>query len=188
MSRGGDALRAACVTGLGSGLLRPAPGTWGSLVGVVLFVAGWWLVAAAGAGRVWVELPLAVGVAAATWLAAALGPWAEARYGRADPQQFTLDEVAGQWVALLGLPAGLGAPWVVLAVVAGGQFVLFRLLDIVKPAPARQAERLPGGWGIVCDDLVAGAYANLIGQVLWRLTPLAGRLDLVLAAGPGAGS
>jgi len=58
-------------------------------------------------------------------------------------------------------------------VVIGGQFVLFRALDVIKPPPARGLERLRAGWGILLDDLVAGAYANVLGQLLWRATPLA---------------
>ena len=56
-----------------------------------------------------------------------------------------------------------------VGLVAGVGFALFRLFDIWKPFPARNAERLPGGLGVMADDLVAGAYANLGGQLVWRL-------------------
>ena len=71
-----------------------------------------------------------------------------------------IDEVAGMLVTLLAVPVGLAG-----AVVG---FLAFRLFDIVKPFPARQAERLPGGWGVMTDDLVAGVYAQgLLRLLLW---------------------
>jgi len=73
-----------------------------------------------------------------------------------------VDEVAGQWVTLLLLPFTLGTA------IAG--FFLFRLMDVIKPWPARDFERLPGGFGIVADDIMAGVYANLLlraGLTVW---------------------
>jgi len=73
-----------------------------------------------------------------------------------------VDEVVGQWVSLLLLPL---TP---MTVVLG--FLLFRLLDVLKPWPARDFERLPGGWGIMADDVMAGIYANLlvrVGLLVW---------------------
>jgi len=95
--------------------------------------------------------------------AALLGPaiWAAGRVAKAqgaqDPRLVVVDEVLGQWVALAGAAV---LNW--KSALAG--FLLFRLFDIVKPPPVRQAEALPGGWGIVADDLAAGLYAAL---VLW---------------------
>ncbi len=135
------------------------PGTAGAAVGLVLV---------AGLGR----LPLS-----RTWLrgflallsvgAFALGVWAAGRgekfFARVDPGQVVIDEVLGQMVTFLAQP---DAPWKWL--VAG--FVLFRIFDVVKPFPARRAEHLSGGWGIMLDDVVAGAYSLaallLIGLVL----------------------
>ena len=76
-----------------------------------------------------------------------------------------LDEAAGQWLALLALPLCNSTVMLVAIVL---RFLLFRVADIIKPSPARRLERLPGGWGIVCDDLAAGLYANIIGQVILR--------------------
>lgn len=76
------------------------------------------------------------------------------RLGRKDPGLVVVDEVAGMWVSLLGVPF---TPWT-----AAAGFFLFRAMDVFKPWPARQLEALPGGWGIVCDDLMAGIYANLL--------------------------
>jgi phosphatidylglycerophosphatase A len=181
LSRTPDGLRTACITGLGSGFAPFAPGTWGSLVALLLFTIGWW--AAAGATwrlapltagpRVAVEAITVAGILIACTLSVRWGAWAVARFASPDPKPFTLDEVAGQWVALLLLPpaAATGGLWS-FACVAGGQFCLFRLFDVLKPPPARQAESLPAGWGILTDDLFAGLYANIVGQLIWRLTPL----------------
>ena len=92
-------------------------------------------------------------------------PWAEREFGRRDPQPFVMDEVAGQWVALLALPpSGISPIWFA----AGGWF-LFRVFDVLKPFPIRKLERLPAGWGIVTDDLMAGVYACVALQVLFRI-------------------
>jgi len=82
--------------------------------------------------------------------------------GLKDPRPVVIDEAAGLFVTLLYLPV---AP----ATFAIG-FVLFRLMDILKPFPARQAEGLSGGWGIVVDDLIAGAYANCALRILGALS------------------
>jgi phosphatidylglycerophosphatase A len=82
----------------------------------------------------------------------------EQESGREDPAHVVIDEVAGQWVALIACPVEMGH-----AVLA---FALFRLFDIVKPWPARQLERLHGGLGIMMDDVAAGLYALLAGLVV----------------------
>jgi phosphatidylglycerophosphatase A len=92
-----------------------------------------------------------------------LGVWAageaETYFGRTDPGQVVMDEVVGQMLTLLLLPHA-GWRWLV------GGFVLFRLFDIVKPIPARQAERIPRGWGIMLDDVVAGLYGMAVLAVI----------------------
>ncbi len=141
-------------SGAGSGFAPVAPGTAGSLVGLALGAA---LRRGLGLGDA------ALGAFAA--LVLALGLWsagrAEAIFGRRDDGRITIDEVAGQLVALIGIPLRLDA-WLVA-------FLLFRLADIAKPFPCRRLERLPGGFGVMGDDLIAGLYANLAGQLLWRL-------------------
>lgn len=156
----------------GSGFLPLAPGTWGSLVAVVAFAAVWSLATAVGAPRAVVETVLLAGVIVSSWFSVRWGGWAIARFGSADPRPFVLDEFAGQWLALLILPIGYHANGWAVACAAGLAFLLFRVFDVIKPPPARQAESLPAGWGILTDDLVAGFYANLVGQLLWRLMPL----------------
>jgi phosphatidylglycerophosphatase A len=140
-------------TGLGLGYLPKAPGTWGSLLGVALALA----VSYSGA-----FLPLLFGLILLTSLA---GVWAADRaathFGKKDPQIVVVDEVSGQLIAYLAvaLVAGsLALNWKYL--LAG--FILFRVFDIWKPFPARQAESLPGGLGIMADDWVAGLYAALV--------------------------
>jgi phosphatidylglycerophosphatase A len=139
-------------TGFGSGYSPIAPGTAGSLVGLLLF---WPL-----AGR-----PPAIVLAATlvVSLLAILAAHHVARtLGQKDPGLVVVDEVAGQWVTLLLLPFTLGT--------AIAAFFLFRLMDVLKPWPARDLERLPGGVGIVADDLMAGVYANLLlraGLTVW---------------------
>ena len=125
-----------------------APGTVGSAAGLALF----WAVRSTGS--TWLEVAVLLAVSVAGVAAASA---AEARYRRRDPGLVVIDEVAGMLVTFLAVPVEFTG-----AVVG---FVLFRLFDIVKPFPARQAERLPGGWGVMADDLVAGVYA----QVLLRL-------------------
>ena len=96
-----------------------------------------------------------------------LGRWTEKAFSAKDPSQCTVDEWAGQAVALLLLPGGANwRAWLTAAAVA---FVAFRFFDILKPPPARRMERLPDGWGVLLDDLVAGLYANLASQLVLRL-------------------
>ena len=135
----------------GAGYFPIAPGTAGSLVGLALVVVA----ALLPFGR-W-EYSAVLG--GATGAIFALGVWAagqaEKFFGRVDPGQVVIDEVVGQMTTFLIRPDG-GWRWLV----AG--FILFRIFDIIKPFPARQAERAPGGWGIMLDDVVAGLYSLLV--------------------------
>jgi phosphatidylglycerophosphatase A len=154
-------LRRLILTGLGTGLLPGAPGTWASAGVAGVFV----LVAWASGGDAWVTAAAMGGVAA--FFSAACAAWgglAERAYGKKDPRQVTADEWAGQAVAYILLPLGSG--WRDWLIAAGAGFAAFRLLDILKPAPARASERYGGGWGILSDDLIAGVYSNLSCQVL----------------------
>ncbi|MCS6920380.1 MAG: phosphatidylglycerophosphatase A [Elioraea sp.] len=139
----------------GVGFLRRAPGTWGSLFALLPGAA---VLAAAG--------PFAV--LAGAGLIAALGWWAVAtelaRCDEPDPEWIVVDEAAGQWLALAGL-AGFG--WVDVATA----FVLFRAFDIAKPGPVGWADRQPGAWGVMLDDLVAGALAALVLLLLGFVSP-----------------
>jgi phosphatidylglycerophosphatase A len=179
--RGAETLKLLCITVLGSGFLRPAPATWASFFCVLIFAPLWWLGATIAGSRSVIEVGLVIGVLVSSGLSVRWGRWAIERFGSKDPKNFVLDEFAGQWLALLWLPIGLSAGVEAWLCVAGGQFVLFRIMDIVKPPPAFQLQRLRDGWGILVDDLVAGLYANLAGQLLWRLTPLAAWIGIRLS-------
>jgi len=152
MQRVIDAGAKLVATGLGSGYSPIAPGTAGSIVGLLLFLPL--------AGLAWpVQL-------AATAVLTLVGVFAAGRVARVverkDPGLVVVDEVAGQWITLLALP--------VTPVTALAGFLLFRVMDIVKPWPARDLERLPGGLGIMADDVAAGIYAQLLlraGLAVW---------------------
>ena len=146
-----NALARLVASGLGSGYAPRAPGTAGSLLAVLT-----------GAGLMLLPpwaLPLAVLVAslAGLWAIRAAGVAEDGAHE--DPGWVVIDEVAGQWLALVGLarPTPLG----LLAA-----FLLFRLLDIVKPGPVGWADRQGGAAGIMADDLIAGALAA---GVLWAV-------------------
>jgi phosphatidylglycerophosphatase A len=152
MQRAIDAGAKLVATGLGSGYSPFAPGTAGSIVGLLLFLP---LV-----GRAW---PAQLAATAALTFVGVLAAGRVARgVGLKDPGLVVVDEVAGQWVTFLALPF---TPATALA-----GFLLFRLMDIVKPWPARDLERLPGGFGIMADDVAAGIYAQLLlraGLAVW---------------------
>jgi len=158
------AIARLAITGLGTGYLPVAPGTWGSAAACGVFLAA--AFATAGS-QPWVTGAMAAVALAATCGCAILGRFAEAEFGKKDPGQVTLDEWAGQAVALWLLP--LGGDWRGWLAAAGVAFVAFRLFDILKPPPVDQVQRLPHGWGIVADDLAAGVYANLVAQIVLRL-------------------
>lgn len=144
-------------TWFGAGLLKPGPGTYGSVAAMLLWVgaAHWfhpgWMGLAVGTALAAVVVTL-VGIPAATIVAR--------EAGREDPGFVVVDEVAGQWIALIGMRAD----WrhAILAL------VLFRLFDIWKPWPIRRLEELPEGTGIMLDDVAAGILALAVGVVLSR--------------------
>ena len=140
-----DRLAERLATCFGIGYLPAAPGTWGSLAALptgagLVMLGGTWLLALAAA--------VAFGV----------GIWASGRFAALietkDPGSAVIDEVAAQWLALL--PIAFDWRFYPLA------FLLFRIGDIAKVWPARPLEQLPGGVGIMADDLIAGVYAGLI--------------------------
>lgn len=167
-----DRLKLILISGLGSGFAPFATGTWGSLVALVLYAIGAIGLHAAVAPVLSLEIVTIAAALGAALIGIALGDYAVRRFGE-DPKQFTLDELSGQWVALAIAPVTAHDGWWALAAFAMGQFFLFRFFDIAKIAPARQAEHLPGGWGITLDDIIAGIYANIAGQLIWRVSPAA---------------
>jgi len=135
-------------TGFGSGLAPFAPGTAGTLVGVLIC----WLCLP----MPWILRLLFVLVLLA--LSFYVSGQAEKIYQKKDDQRIVIDEIIGLQITML--PVAIN----VLSLCAG--FVLFRVFDIWKPFPVKNLQRLPGGWGVVIDDVAAGIYA---GVVLWLL-------------------
>ena len=129
-----------------------APGTFGSVVGLAVFYV------------VRHQRSTAVEVAVIVALAA-VGLWsateAEHHFGGIDPGPVVIDEVIGMLITLAFIPVNMAG-----AIVA---FLIFRFLDVVKPWPARRLEQLPGGIGVVLDDMMAGVYGNV---VMWGLVSL----------------
>lgn len=152
------------LTAGGLGMLRYAPGTWGSLPPVVLAFA-----MASLAVEPWMmTVTLALLGLAGSIACVRFGQFGEQLFHRKDAPEIVADEVAGQCIALLFLPWRVpvdGQDWLVNLGLAVGAFAAFRLFDITKPPPANGLQRLPAGWGVLADDLVAGAYALLVMQV-----------------------
>jgi phosphatidylglycerophosphatase A len=137
----------ALATAGGIGYIPFAPGTFGSLVGLLL----WWLLP--------VSLPVQLMVIVVTFI---VGSWsgsvAERHFASTDPGPVVIDEVLGMLVTLLLNPVGWGGA------ILG--FLLFRASDIIKPYPANKLEQLHGGVGVMADDLMAAIYANLALRII----------------------
>lgn len=143
-----DRLAALIATWFGCGHFPVAPGTLGSAaaLGIAILLAeycGWpaWSFAALAAG----------GLPPSVWASGRVARLSKAK----DPGFVVVDEVVGQWVAIAGAGVLSWQTWL-------ASFVLFRVFDIWKPFPVRRLEALPGGIGIVADDVMAGAYAALV--------------------------
>ena len=135
-------------TFFGAGYGKPGPGTWGSVAALLLWAA---FAFTLHPSTLTLTLALLIGIAVAIVLGVPAATIVERESGRTDPGFVVIDEVIGQWIALLGSPADWRHGLIAL--------VLFRLFDITKPFPVRRLERLPGGWGIIFDDVAAGLYA-----------------------------
>ncbi len=136
--------------GFGSGLAPRAPGTFGTLVAVPLYV-----LLLEALTLPWLLLVIAVGTFAGIWICGA----AARSLGVHDHPGIVWDEFIGFWISCIALPAGW--PWLFFA------FVLFRFFDIVKPWPINWLDRrMPGGLGIMIDDVVAGFYALMVIQIV----------------------
>jgi len=131
-----------------------APGTFGSAAGLVLFFA------IRSTGSIAVELGAIV-------VLSAIGIWAgtvtEHHFGANDPGPIVLDEVVGMLITLCLLPVNA------MGAIAG--FLVFRILDIVKPFPSAQFEKLPGGLGVMADDGMAAIYSNLVLRGMMWMAP-----------------
>ncbi|HEX7572353.1 MAG TPA: phosphatidylglycerophosphatase A [Bacteroidota bacterium] len=155
-------------TGFYTGYIPWASGTFGSFAGLLLFLipgaCGATGVTTGAMLPVLLALGFGVGVYTAGRVAEAEGNrlsrsaalakamFQPAGHAQSDPSIVVIDEIVGMWISLAGIGAG-PAPFITA-------FILFRLFDVLKPEPARSLERLPRGWGIMLDDVVAGVYAN----------------------------
>lgn len=143
-------LRVMLATSFGFGFSPFAPGTAGTIPAVLVYI----LIAQIPDARVQMWL-IACALVVSCFLTVALGHWAERHWGKKDPRNLVIDEVAGYFLVVLLFRVEnvwLTAVWAFLAA---------RFFDIVKPPPARQLEALPAGWGMLLDDLAASFYAVL---------------------------
>lgn len=147
-------LALAVATALGAGYVPFAPGTVGSVAGLVVFA----LVRVTGQPLIELAAIVLVFVSGA-WAATA----AERHFGHIDPGPVVIDEVLGMLVTVALIPVSLTG----LAV----GFVLFRVFDVIKPPPCDRLEALPGGWGVMSDDLMAAIYAHLCMRGLAWVAP-----------------
>ncbi|MDP9051335.1 MAG: phosphatidylglycerophosphatase A [Acidobacteriota bacterium] len=140
-------------TWFGAGRLKPGPGTYGSVAAMLLWVA---------AAHVWHGAALVIGTAVAAVVVTLIGIPASTivarEAGREDPGFVVVDEVAGQWIALIGMRPDWRHALLAL--------VLFRLFDIWKPWPIHRLEALPEGTGIMLDDVAAGLLALICGLAI----------------------
>ena len=162
------------VTTFGVGYLPLAPGTWGSMVGVLIYLFFAWLESNSGIyflQRGWTEAQFAAWLHAFNLiiflLFCLLGVWAASRatelLGDKDPPQAVVDEVIGQLLVFLFIPFGFEWFYIVSA------FLLFRLFDIWKPYPIDSLQNLPGGIGVCADDILAGIYGGICLAVLYAV-------------------
>jgi phosphatidylglycerophosphatase A len=137
------------------GYFPVAPGTAGSVAGLVLYGLLRWLQAPPAVEAAVIALLFGIGV----WS----GTYAERYFGSTDPGPGVIDEVVGMLITLFMLPATWGI------VIAG--FFVFRVLDVVKPFPARRFESFHGGMGMMADDVMSALYANVAMRILLWIAP-----------------
>ncbi|MCE1189278.1 MAG: phosphatidylglycerophosphatase A [Ignavibacteria bacterium] len=130
-------------SGFGTGFIPFASGTFGSFAALILY----WI---PGFENIYIIAPL---IMLTTIYGVALGSKFEIAFGK-DPSECTIDEVAGMWISLLFLPKSI-----IISVIT---FFVWRIFDIVKPSPVRNMEKLPGGYGIMLDDVMGGIYTCLL--------------------------
>jgi phosphatidylglycerophosphatase A len=141
-------------TFFGSGLLKPGPGTYGSIAALLLWFG---TIHAFHPSPMAQAIGTAIAAIAATLIGIPAATIVARESGREDPGHVVIDEVAGQLIALIAIPAD----WRHAAL----SLLLFRAFDILKPPPIRQLERLPAGTGIMLDDVAAGLLALAVAQL-----------------------
>ncbi|MHB9154128.1 MAG: phosphatidylglycerophosphatase A family protein [Endomicrobiales bacterium] len=141
-------------SGFGAGYLPVASGTWASALAAALY---WYLFPSGDLVTMLAAVSAAVvGIPAATA--------AEKIYGKKDDSRIVIDEIAGMWISLLFLPHTLK--------VLAAAFVVFRVLDVIKPFGIRRIQSLRGGWGVMADDVLAAVATNIILHLSRYLTTL----------------
>lgn len=136
-------------TGFYTGYAPIAPGTVGSIFGLVLFalIPGF---------RGMTFVIIAIGI---FFLGVIVAGEVEKSEG-SDPSIINIDEIVGMWISIIFLPEDCSWIWLI------GAFLIFRLFDILKPFPINISQRLSGGWGVMVDDILAGIYTNLVLRIL----------------------
>jgi phosphatidylglycerophosphatase A len=141
-------------TGFFTGYIPGAPATAGSALAAALY---WW---------VFPRHPVAfAGITVVVFFIGVVLSYRLERVWGTDPRQIVIDEFVGLWIALFLMPKSVA--------VLGGGFLLFRIFDVAKPFPIHRSQKLPGGWGIMIDDVLAGIYTHLALRVALVLLPLA---------------
>ena len=150
-------LLASC---FGLGRLPVAPGTWGSLPPAIIFA----LMCHLGASALLISLVMAALALGGCAICIKFTPAVIAATGQTDPREVVADELAGQALTFLTIPFFIPVILTTgqICIITSGGFLLFRLFDIVKPWPIRKLEKLPEGWGVLADDLLAGVYAAIV--------------------------
>jgi len=147
-------------TCFGLGWLPLAPGSWGSLPPTIVFTVMCYF----GASAISLSIIMAALVLAGSIVCVKFAPAVIAATGKNDPEEIVADEIAGQSVTFLTvgfLAIETFSTMQILGIAALG-FLLYRAFDSVKPWPIRKLEKLPAGWGILTDDLMAGLYATIV--------------------------
>lgn len=150
-------LLASC---FGLGWLPVAPGTWGSLPPTIIFA----LMRHSGASALLISFVMAALALGGCAICIKFTPAVIAATGKTDPREVVADELAGQALTFLAIAfltiGAVSARQIWVITVLG--FGLFRLFDIAKPWPIRKLEKLPKGWGVLADDLMASVYAAVV--------------------------
>lgn len=128
------------------GNIPGAPGTWGSILAVILL-----LFLPSLLSNIWIIIPL-------FFLGVYTSHWEEIYTGIHDHGKIIIDEIVGLFIVFIGIPH---QPWLLIT-----GFFLFRFFDILKPLGIAKTQQLPGGWGIMADDILAGILSNLILQII----------------------
>ncbi len=151
----------------GLGRLPVAPGTWGSLLVAIIFG----LMCQFHLSGPSISIVMAALALAGSVICVKFAPAAIAATGKNDPGEVVADELAGQAVTFLAIPFFIPVILTTgqICIITSGGFLLFRLFDIVKPWPIRKLEKLPEGWGVLADDLLAGVYAGIVLLLCYKI-------------------